>query len=120
MITEGKTRGGRAPKKYDKESDCPPPPIEPCRIMFSGLTIKEAEDIAGLRLDRRRKYYMHLGNLCVSKRCLSLCQRCSDFGSSGFVLGCRECGYTGKRRVVILVPIKHFKKYSGKLGKECV
>ncbi len=68
---------------------------------------KRAEEIAGRRLDRRRSYATTEDEsptldgfvLFVGASWTDSCSGCGD-GS-----GCRECGYTGKRRWSVWVPV---------------
>lgn len=79
------------------------------------LTIAEAEEIAGERLDRRRKYataddgkpdddgfvLFSLGSWT------SPCSGCADedvYSNADRGAGCPECGYTGKRRNSMWLP----------------
>jgi len=51
-------------------------------------------------LDRRKKYLIHNGLLCVDEKTTEDCQNCTDYGEYGAKygpFGCEECGYTGKR-----------------------
>jgi len=51
-------------------------------------------------LDRRKKYLIHNGLLCVDEKTTEDCQGCTDYGEYGVKygpFGCKECGYTGKR-----------------------
>jgi hypothetical protein len=84
------------------------------------IDIEQAEKLADRRLDRRRKYATTddgrpdetTGAILFSigtwtQRCSgcsceaeSPCSRCLDRGH-----GCQECGYTGKRRVEMWVPV---------------
>lgn len=65
-----------------------------------------------LKLDRRTKYFEFLGNLVFNVKHTSPCSGCSCDCSDGYGCnhgnaGCRECGYTGKRRGVYPMPIFH-------------
>jgi hypothetical protein len=51
-------------------------------------------------LDRRKKYLIHNGLLCIKEKITEDCQGCTDYGEYGVKygpFGCEECGYTGKR-----------------------
>lgn len=67
-------------------------------------TFEAAEQIAGRRLDRRKSYAIIQGRVCESAEWTAQCSGCTpDFADRGF--GCHECGYTGKRRRAMWVPI---------------
>lgn len=55
----------------------------------------EADALAGRRVDRRCNYAIIHGQLCES---LEFTDQCSGCNNGSECLGCRECGYTGKRR----------------------
>lgn len=60
------------------------------------ISVERAEQIAGKRLDRRRRYAVIEDELCAG---YSFTQRCSGCAyDDGTNEGCDECGYTGKRR----------------------
>ena len=80
-------------------------------------TIEEA--VKDLKLDRRRKYGTHLGELIYSIKYTAPCSGCSCDCSDGYGCnhgnaGCQECGYKGKRIDYAPVPIQtkegHFVK----------
>ncbi len=77
------------------------------------LTIQQAEEMAGKRLDRRRKYYLSDYGVCYFALATTTCTGCFEAGEYGGMAhlypwdsknlcrigsGCEECGYTGKRR----------------------
>lgn len=80
------------------------------------LTITEAENIAGVRLDRRRKYAAnHDGAADINTGAkvyelhteTGLCSGCAcdcHPGCNHGASGCHECGYTGKRRSQMWIP----------------
>jgi hypothetical protein len=78
------------------------------------LSIEEAEKIAGKRLDRRRKYAVDDADDADPKFPLFSLARWTDDcsgckcdchpGCGHGVSGCHECGYTGRRRVVMWLP----------------
>ena len=83
------------------------------------VSMARAEQIAGKRLDRRRKYAIRDDNLpdkttgavlfeiaswsdpCTGCKCDGEypCDCCTERGS-----GCHECGYTGRRKITMWVP----------------
>ena len=75
---------------------------------FEYLKIKEAEKIAGTRLDRRRKYFLWEGVVCFHIKFTSICTGCcddSEYANDSIGSGCCECGYTGKRRGSAPMPV---------------
>lgn len=72
------------------------------------IPIESVEKLAGKRLDRRKSYAVIRGEVCESASWTGECSGCStDYESCGYVIGmgCRECGYTGKRRHSIWIPL---------------
>jgi hypothetical protein len=75
------------------------------------IPVLETEKIVNLRLDRRCKHYAIIDNqLCSIAEWTTTCSGCtSSYAETGSVLdrgdGCRECGYTGKRRVRMWCPV---------------
>ena len=86
------------------------------------LSIEVAEAYAGRRLDRRKKYALleDMG-ICVSAEWTESCTGCFEGGENMGLAhhylydikarcyigaGCEECGYTGKRRVKMWVPLE--------------
>lgn len=69
------------------------------------ITWEAADAMAGKRLDRRRNYMVISGKVCESSDWSSPCSGCSDDFCSGRGGGCRECGYTGKRRDGMWIPV---------------
>lgn len=72
------------------------------------LSKKVAEKMAGIKLDGRRKYLIWGGIVCVVQKFTHSCSGCSsddpyEQGPRGF--GCKECGYTGKRRNSFPCPV---------------
>ena len=61
-------------------------------------TFEAAEAIAGRRLDRRKNYAIIQGEVRQLATWTSTCSGCE--GS-----GCSECGYTGRRRGGMWVPL---------------
>lgn len=71
------------------------------------ITKQEAEALAGIKLDGRKKYFMWQGVVSYEARFTVGCSGCSDgdyYSSSSVGCGCRECGYTGRRRGSYPVP----------------
>lgn len=61
-----------------------------------------------LKLDRRHKWESWNGDLCYPYRFTMSCSGCACDCSDGYGCnhgnaGCPECGYTGKRRMVVPV-----------------
>jgi hypothetical protein len=72
-------------------------------------TYKEADKLAGFRLDRR-KHYLIEGSEVQEKgyfttRCSGCCCGCEMGGCGCGNVGCRECGYTGRTRHVEWGPV---------------
>lgn len=70
----------------------------------------EADRLAGRRLDRRRRHMIIRGQVCELAVETVACSGCSCDCGDGYpcyhgAAGCHECGYTGKRRWAIWVPI---------------
>jgi hypothetical protein len=67
------------------------------------ISIDDAEKMAGVKLDRRRVYgVVKEGELCFMASYTIRCSGCTEDSEYSFSLigsGCRECGYTGKRRI---------------------
>lgn len=64
--------------------------------------------VRALGLDRRKRYAEWMGVLCTIERTTDICTGCSDLGDYGTVygpFGCKECGYTGKRRITFPAPV---------------
>ena len=68
------------------------------------VSIGRMEEFAGGRLDRRRSYALVYGRVC---QLLTYSTRCSGCAEDRFSrgCGCRECGYTGRRRHQIWVTV---------------
>ena len=68
-----------------------------------------AEAIIGRRLDRRRSYGIVRGEVCTVVRWSSACSGCSETpegcGRDFRGVGCEECGYTGRCRASMFVPL---------------
>ena len=70
---------------------------------------QEAERVSGKRLDRRRTYTIMDGEVWVDIRYSTSCSGCNEVGECvpepyrGS--GCHECGYTGRVRLCVGVPI---------------
>ena len=60
----------------------------------------EAERLAQIKLDGRRKYFLWDGIVCYDQKFTRPCSGCSSdyifVDSAG--LGCQECGYKGRRK----------------------
>ncbi len=74
-------------------------------------THEEAESITGFRLDRRLNYSIgESGEVEEEGFCTLRCSGCScgcEGGCScGDGMGCRECGYTGRRRTFFGFPAR--------------
>jgi hypothetical protein len=72
----------------------------------------QAEEQAGVRLDRRRNYFMTTKAVFVLVTETMACSGCSCdcgdmYGCNHGASGCRECGYTGKRRETHPVPLEN-------------
>lgn len=70
-------------------------------------TYEAAEKIAGLRLDRRKNYAIIDGQVGESATWSQACTGCYE-GHDSFSArgnGCDECGYTGRRRMGLYVPL---------------
>jgi len=70
-------------------------------------TIEEA--IIELKLDKRHKWHVWMGELVYAFKYTAPCSGCSCDCSDGHGCnhgncGCEECGYTGKRRNVVPIP----------------
>lgn len=92
---------------------------------MKNLTIEEAERISGMRLDRRRKYFLYEideyrgEEVCFDEKYLEPCSGCHETGDYGTLLcgrwdgkrkmeigvGCSECGHTGVRRTSFPCPV---------------
>ena len=73
----------------------------------SSFTVADA--IAGRRVDRRRKWAIIEGKLCVLARWSQTCSGCYESGhdypnANDRGMGCRECGHTGRVRAAHWVP----------------
>ena len=74
-------------------------------------TYEAAEKLCGMKLDRRKNYAIHKGEVCVSIRWSSPCTGCSCDGEYPCSCcrerggGCHECGYTGRVRNGMWTPI---------------
>lgn len=70
-------------------------------------TYEAAEKIAGRRLDRRRAYAIIDGLVCDcgswSLACSGCYMGCDSMSGRGH--GCKECGYTGRRRESMWLPL---------------
>lgn len=61
-------------------------------------------EVASLGLDRRRKYARIGSELCQLATWTHGCSGC--VAQDGSYFGCRECGYTGKRRTSMWLPLE--------------
>lgn len=68
------------------------------------MTYELAERIAGRRLDRRKNYAIINGTVCMSATWTGACSGCTN-DLSGRGMGCHECGYHGRLRQSMWVPI---------------
>lgn len=69
-------------------------------MSISYLSKKEAEELSGIKLDGRKKYFLWNGLVCNEVKFKRVCSGCSDCGeyfSSSVGFGCSECGYHGVR-----------------------
>lgn len=68
---------------------------------------EDAERIAGCKLDRRRNYAIINGEVCESAGWSQACSGCYEGyeSNSACGIGCHECGYTGRRRCAMWVPL---------------
>jgi hypothetical protein len=73
--------------------------------LFTVITISAAEGLAGRRLDRRRRYAHNGRELVEAASWSQPCSGCVVLGCTDTGLGCAECGYTGRRRIHVWVPI---------------
>lgn len=77
-------------------------------------TWADADAVAGRRVDRRRCYAIMAGEdgnpvLCESVQWTDDCSGCTEIGDYGVKYGpggCRECGYTGRRRTGYWLPVE--------------
>lgn len=58
----------------------------------------KADKIAKQRLDRRRNYTIISGQVCSLIQWSGHCSGCSDDFCGDRGAGCRECGFTGRRK----------------------
>lgn len=83
-------------------------------------TFEHAESIAGVKLDRRKNYMIIDGEVCQTVTWTRSCSGCCEAGDYGGLLhrykydekarchighGCHECGYHGKVRTSMWVPL---------------
>lgn len=74
-------------------------------------TYDRADKIAGIKLDRRKKYAIINGEVCESASWTRPCSGCScanEYPCDCCIergAGCHECGYTGKRIESHWIPI---------------
>ena len=88
--------------------------------MQERIDARSAEAVVGCRLDRRRAYCLVDGTLCLLVTWTDTCSGCFEGGECMGLAhhygyddkagchvgaGCDECGYTGKRRRAMWVPI---------------
>ena len=74
------------------------------------LTKQQAEELSGLPLDGRRKYFIWNGEVCVNENRTVGCSGClpdDEYSDARIGSGCSECGYTGKRRTSYPLPVKY-------------
>lgn len=83
-------------------------------------TYEHAESIVGVKLDRRKNYMIIDGEVCQMATWTHSCSGCCEAGDYGGLLhrykydekarchigaGCHECGYHGKVRTSMWVPL---------------
>lgn len=64
------------------------------------LTKQEAEKLAEIKLDGRRRYFLCDGVVSYKAKFTHACSGCADdseYSAPTIGSGCSECGYTGKR-----------------------
>lgn len=61
------------------------------------------DEVVALGLDGRRRYARVAGQVCRLVTWTQECSGCQAMDGSNF--GCRECGYSGKRRSSFWAPI---------------
>lgn len=72
------------------------------------ITWREAERRVGRKLNRRRTYAIVGDDVCEIATWTSACSGCSegrDYAVDEIGAGCTECGFTGKRRTSMWVPV---------------
>jgi hypothetical protein len=72
------------------------------------LSKQEAENIAGIKLDGRRRYFLWDGIVSYAEKFTTACSGCSDdseYSTASTGAGCSECGYTGKRVISFPCPV---------------
>lgn len=71
------------------------------------ISHEQASIFVGVRLDRRKSYALIGGVLCELVSWTDHCSGCNVAGEmcSARCVGCYECGYTGKRKRRMFVPI---------------
>ncbi|MDQ0505964.1 hypothetical protein [Xanthobacter agilis] len=70
-------------------------------------TWERGDEIAGRRLDRRRVYAVIDGDVCELVMWSARCSGCSsDDPYEARGAGCRECGWTGRRRNAQFIPVR--------------
>lgn len=72
------------------------------------LSKEEAEKLAEMKLDGRRKYFMWDGLVCVEEKYTSGCTGClpdDEYSCATRGGGCPECGYKGVRRNSFPCPV---------------
>jgi hypothetical protein len=80
-------------------------------VQESFLEFETIEDaVRELKLDRRRKYFVWCGELIYAHKYTAPCSGCSCDCSDGHGCnhknsGCEECGYTGKRKSSVPIPV---------------
>jgi len=70
------------------------------------ITWARADEVAGRRLDRRRRYAIIDGEICQIVKYSYACSGCYEGyeGHSSRGFGCGECGHTGRRAHAEWVP----------------
>jgi hypothetical protein len=74
--------------------------------MINELTWQEAEEKFKVRLDRRRSYASDGRQLFELSRWTDICYGCAVLGCTDTGCGCKECGYTGRKRWAVWSPWK--------------
>lgn len=71
------------------------------------MTLKQA--IEKFKLDKRRKWFSFAGTVVYDYKYSTICSGCCEDGetrtNNNRGSGCSECGYTGRRRDSVPVPV---------------
>lgn len=71
-------------------------------------TWERGDELAGRRLDRRRRYAVIEGEICELMTWTTYCTGCCEgiwLSENARGSGCPECGWTGRRRRAQFVPL---------------